>query len=117
MEYIEYVLSDSIDFTHPYMTINQMKKMIRQNYQKPRDFFLYGESSEDLIKNLDDQFKMVFPYGVNEENLRMPVLVFPIPTGEMWDPVRYGFIVKYEANGETHVYSPIEIKELKTKSQ
>ena len=39
----------------------------------------------------------------------MPVLVFSIPTGEMWNQVKYGFIVKEEENGTTYIYSPIKI--------
>lgn len=109
MSYYEYIPENPVDFTHPFMTISQMKKMITRNYEQPRDFFLHGESSAELIADLDRQFSEIFPNGIDESNLRMPVLVFPIPTGEMWEQVRYCFIIKYEANGTTYIYSPIRI--------
>jgi len=112
MEYFEYKLEMQMDFTHPYMTINQMKKMITQNYSNPRDFVLYGYSTEEMIQNLNNQVYEAFPSGPELLDLRMPILVFPIPTGEMWDPVKYGFIVKYDSNGETVIYSPIKIPSL-----
>lgn len=108
MNYFEYRLESQLDFTHPYMTINQMKKMIMQNYTRPRDFFLYSEP-ENMIADLDKQIGEVFPNGPDLPDLRMPILVFPIPTDEMWKPVKYGFIVKFEANGETVIYSPTKI--------
>ncbi|PWI83051.1 hypothetical protein DKB98_05570 [Enterococcus faecalis] len=109
MTYYEYVPASPLDFTHPFMTISQMKKMITRNCEKPRDFFLYGDSSDELIEDLDKQINEVFPNGIDESDLRMPVLVFPIPTGEMWEPVKYCFIVKKEENGITYIYSPIKI--------
>lgn len=114
MTYYEYVPENPLDFTHPFMTISQMKKMLTRNYEKPRDYYLYGESSEELITDLEKQIDEVFPNGIDESKLRMPVLVFPIPTGEMWTPVKYCFIVKYEANGITYIYSPIRIPFLET---
>ncbi|GAX46806.1 zinc ribbon domain-containing protein [Pseudolactococcus reticulitermitis] len=114
--YFKYDLNDPIDFTHPYMTIDQMKKAIRRNFQEPRDFFIYSDSAEELIKELDEQFNAAISNSGYGGELRMPILVFPIPTGEMWDPVKYGFIVKYEANGETHVYSPVAIPSLEQNS-
>lgn len=109
MTYYEYVPENPVDFTHPFMTISQMKKMLARNYEKPRDYYLYGESSEELIADLEKQINEVFPNGIDETELRMPVLVFPIPTGEMWESVKYCFIVKYDANGITYIYSPIRI--------
>lgn len=116
MKYIKYELKNQLDFTNPYMTIAQMKKMISSNYFHPREYFLYGYSAKEMIENLEEQFHSAFPHGVNEEDLRLPVLVFPIPTGEAWDPVKYGFIVKYEANGTTEIYYPMENKELENNS-
>ena len=95
-----------IDFTHPYMTVNQMKKMIRRNYEEPRDDYLYSLSADSMIENLE---KTVYLLGIDENLLRMPILVFPIPTKKMWEPVDYGFIVKYEANGETFIFAPIKL--------
>lgn len=109
MTYYEYVPANPLDFTHPFMTIEQMKKLIKRNYETPRDFFGYGESYKEEIENLDNQINEVFPFGIDNSVLRMPVLVFPIPTGEMWEPVKYCFIVKHEENGITYIYSPIKI--------
>lgn len=116
MKYIEYEISNQIDFTHPYMTISQMKKMLKSNCQQPRDYYLYDNSPEEMISNLEKQYYTAFPGGVNEDDLRLPVLVFPIPTGEMWNPVKYGFILKLEANGTSYVYYPENDKELEQNS-
>lgn len=97
-----------IDFTHPYMTISQMKQMIIRNYEKPRDYYLCGYSSKEMIAELEKQAR---PFIKKESSLRMPVLVFPIPTREMWKPVQYGFILKFEATGETIIYSPVRLWE------
>lgn len=109
MTYYKYVLENPLDFTHPFLTISQMKKMITQSFIKPRDYFLFGESPQDLIDDLDRQIMEVFPNGIDDSYLRMPILVFPIPTGEMWNQVKYCFIVKEEANGTTYICSPVRI--------
>lgn len=106
MKYTVYEL-EQIDFTHPYMTVNQMKQMIIRNYEKPRDFFLYSTSPEQMIEDLEKQLADALLDEVDENSLRLPILVFPIPTREMWEPVKYGFIVKYDANGTTSIHYPI----------
>lgn len=116
MKYIKYEISNQIDFTHAYMTIAQMKKMLKSNCLQPRDCYLYDNSPEEMINNLEKQYYSAFPGGLNEEELRLPVLVFPIPTGEMWNPVKYGFIAKYEANGSSYVYFPEDGNELEQNS-
>jgi hypothetical protein len=88
------------------MTIKQMEKMIIRNYQQPRDFFLYSKEPEEMIADLHIQLKYAGLNNYDDSDLRMPILVFPIPTNDMWDPVQYGFIVKFEANGETYIYTP-----------
>ena len=61
MTYYEYVLENPLDFTHPFLTISQMKKMITQSFIKPRDYFLFGDSPQDLIDDLDRQTVLTSP--------------------------------------------------------
>lgn len=101
-------LENQLDFTHPYLTISQMEKLIIRNYSVPRDFHGYSVTSEEMIADLHNQLSSAGVGGYKSSDLRMPVLVFPMPTDNMWSPVSYGFIVKLEANGETLVLTPID---------
>lgn len=107
MEYKIIHLEDQIDFTHPYLTVKQMEKMIAKNYEEPRDCYGYGKTEEEMISDLHNQLKDAGLDDFNDMDLRMPILVFPIPTGLMWNPVIYGFIVKFDDNGESLIYTPV----------
>ncbi|MDT2480928.1 hypothetical protein P7D95_05750 [Enterococcus avium] len=107
MEYTNISFENQLDFTHPYLTIKQMEKMILRNYEEPRDHYGYGKTAEEMIADLHVQLEVAGLNSLKKSDLRMPILVFPIPTDDMWNPVKYGFIVKLEANGETQVYRPI----------
>lgn len=101
-------LTNPLDFTHPYLTVKQMEKMIQSNYENRREYFSYGYSAKEMISDLHNQLRLAKLDNINDSDLRMPILVFPLPTDETWDPVLYGFIVKYNANGETYIYTPLE---------
>lgn len=110
MEYNITRLDNQLDFTHPYLTIKQMEKLIKRNYEKPRDFSVYGYNSKYMISDLHNQLKLAKLDNIENSELRMPILVFPLPVDEPWKPVLYGFIVKYDANGETYLHTPSEYK-------
>lgn len=110
-----------LDWEFCFMTVQNYKDLIAEQYQKNSVF--YGPSAGS-VAHVSAHIDELLSIALNDWNqmtnhaaLRCPPMIFPIPKGQGSNAAEFVIILKMDNDGDTVVYSPVPLTHLECRER